>query len=459
MEFGNKEQRRISKLQVLLACMLAVTLLLAGCSSGNQGGEKESASTSQSTASDGTSQSISNNPKTIPKDTKATLNVLNWGNPQEAEAYNKAIARFNEKYPNVKVVNNLTPVSSWSDYVDKWMTQVVAGDSPDVINLAIEGTRLAVDKQLLMPLNDLVEGDAAVKEQLAGVPKTVMNAFTVDNNLYLLPNGMQTMVIYYNTKIFKDKGVEPPKGDWTWEDFLSIAKKLTYGEGSDKVYGFGLQDGFFQLSPWWITNGTGPVTEDYKNSNLSDPKFIEAIQFIHDLVRKYKVSPDPLGLDVISQFSSGKLAMVGAGRWPLNSWKKEGFKDFDIVPWPKKTASGTVFGTAGWGIGSSTKNKELAWELIKEFNSVTTQKELMEIGQQIPVLKSLAQDPSFLSTPPANVRLLWEVVDTAKPVASPPFFRDMEQIVMRNIEKVLAGAADPKTAMEQADKELKEAIK
>lgn len=178
-------------------------------------------------------------------------------------------------------------------------------------------------------------------------------------------------------------------------------------------------------------------------------KFVETVQFITDLVQKHQVSPDPLGLDVISQFGSGKLAMVGAGRWPLNGWKESGFTEFDVVPWPQKTASGTVFGTAGWGIGSATKNQELAWELIKEFDSVATQQETIEIGQQIPVLESLAQQPSFLSTPPANIELLWTAAQTANPVAVPIFFRDMEQIVMRNIEKSLAGEASLQEAMIQ----------
>ncbi|XID93906.1 ABC transporter substrate-binding protein [Paenibacillaceae bacterium WGS1546] len=435
-------------MKLFIVFVVSFALLLAGCSSETQDGETGTAGPTEANSGGAGN----------PKDIKAKLNVLNWGNPKEAEAYKKAIARFNEKYPNVEVANNLTPVASWSDYVDKWMTQVASGDSPDVINLAIEGTRLAVDKQLLMPLNEWIEGDAEVKELIGGVPAPVLSAFTVDDNTYLLPNGMQTMVMYYNTKIFEEKGIEPPKPDWTWEDFLAIAQKLTYGDGSDKVYGFGLQNGFFQLSPWWITNGTSPVTADFEGSNLSDPKFVETVQFITDLVREYKVSPDPLGLDVITQFGSGKLAMVGAGRWPLNGWRESGFTDFDVVPWPQKTASGTVFGTAGWGIGSATKNKELAWELIKELDSAATQQETMKIGQQIPVLESLAQQPSFLNTPPANIELLWSAAQSATPVAAPAFFRDMEQIVMRNIEKSLAGKSSPQEAMNQADKELKEAI-
>lgn len=57
------------------------------------------------------------------------------------------------------------------------------------------------------------------------------------------------MVIYYNTKIFKDAGIEPPKPDWMRDDFLGIAKKLTTGSGADQVFGFGIPNFNFGLQP------------------------------------------------------------------------------------------------------------------------------------------------------------------------------------------------------------------
>lgn len=455
--FKNRVKSSTALFMTIVLLVFAVGCSQKSASSANA--EPLNSTNTSNTKSIPESSEMSGEGETVSNDVKATIKVLNWGNLQEAEAYNKAIGRFNQKYPNVKVINNLTPVASWSDYVDKWMTQVASGDSPDVINIAIEGARLAVDKELLMPLNQYIDVDESAKKHFSEVPQPLIDAFTVDGSTYLMPNGWQTMVMYYNTKIFKEKGIEPPSPDWTWDDFLSIAQKLTYGEGSSKVYGFGQSWGFFQLSPWWITNGTSPITGDYQGSNLKDPKFVETLQFISDLFKKYKVSPDPIGIDVYSQFASGNLAMVGGGRWPLKGWKDSNFQDFDIVPWPKKETSGTVFGTAGWGIGKSTENKELAWELIKEFESVETLRQNMEIGQQIPALESLSKEASFLATPPANVQLLWSVLDKAKPVAAPVFFRDMEQVVMRNMENVMSGSATPEKAMEQAHKELEGAIK
>jgi multiple sugar transport system substrate-binding protein len=88
---------------------------------------------------------------------------------------------------------------------------------------------------------------------------------------------------------------------------------------------------------------------------------VEAAQFIHDLVHVHGVSPDPIGLNVYDQFAAGKFAMTAAGRWPVTGWVTNGFTDFDVVPWPKKVASSTVFGCGGWGISPQSKNPELAF--------------------------------------------------------------------------------------------------
>lgn len=55
---------------------------------------------------------------------EVTLRVLNWGNTDEEKIANDAIARFNEENPNVKVEQTCVPVESWSDFIQKWITNV-----------------------------------------------------------------------------------------------------------------------------------------------------------------------------------------------------------------------------------------------------------------------------------------------------------------------------------------------
>ena len=56
--------------------------------------------------------------------TKATISMINWGDPGDDKVYDAAVSRFNKKYPNVKVKSSFVTIKSWPDYIDKLVTSV-----------------------------------------------------------------------------------------------------------------------------------------------------------------------------------------------------------------------------------------------------------------------------------------------------------------------------------------------
>lgn len=392
------------------------------------------------------------------KDTgNKVLRVLNWGNTEEEKIANEAIARFNENNPDVEVKQTCVPVTSWSDFIQKWITMSTSGEAPDVINIGLEAVQMAVSNDLLMPLDEIVSEDqdlSKVKEEYA---PTLLDGFSVDDNLYGLPNGTQTMVMYYNKTMFDEAGLEYPKDGWTWDEFYEDAKKLTKSDGS--VYGFGLSSSYFQLTPWWSTNNTALVDEN-QNPALNSKKMVESVEFLDKLVKE-KVTPDPISSDVYTMFSSKQLAMVGAGRWVLNTWQDAGLTnaDFDCVQWPVNEKEGSVFGGAAWCISKNTENKELSIELLKSLVSEETLKAVAAGGQQVPPTESLATDTEIMGTTPDNIEGIWKAVTVASPVAAPTYFGDLEQTTLRCMEEVFSGGKDVQQALDDAQKEVEEKAK
>ena len=386
------------------------------------------------------------------------LTTYNWGSADEAAAYAAAFERFSAEFGDVKVVDNITVVQGWADYADKLITQIAGGNAPDLINIAIEGVRLAVAKGLLAPLDDLVAASPKARGLLDKIPRQLKEALSVDGKLYEIPAGWQVMVIYYNTRMFDAAGVPRPRPGWTWDDFVETAKALTRGEGADKVYGYGMPWFDFAHHPWYLTNGTYPVTDDYAASNLTDPKMAEAATFLHDLVHVHGVSPDPFGLNVYDQFANGRLAMTSSGRWPVPGWVKGGFTDFDIAPWPSKETGQTVFGCAGWGVSPESKHPELAFNAILELVSLETVVQVMEIGTAIPIYREAAERESFLAAPP-NARLFHSAIEQSRPVASPRYFNSLVRIVERAMDEIITRSASPADALASADRELTRAIR
>jgi multiple sugar transport system substrate-binding protein len=393
-----------------------------------------------------------------PADIEATLTTFNYGDAAQQKVYADAIGRFNQKYPNVTVKDNYTPFVLWSEYANKLTTLVAGGQVPDVIHVAIEGTRLVVSKGLMEPLDDLIAADPAMQDLIANeFEQPLLDAFTVDGKLYQVPVEWNNMVIFYNTKMFADAGLTPPTVEWTWDDFLNAAKTLTSGSGGDKTYGFGIPFFTFGLVPWFLTNSTYPLTEDWSDSNLNDPKVLETVTFLHDLIHVHGVSPTVEGTDNEQLFAAGKLAMGGWGRWPISGFVDAGFRDFDIQYWPRKTAATSIHGIGGWGIAPQSENKALAWELVKVLTDAQVNTDTVNAGVSIPAMRSAAETPEFLNFPP-NAKIYYESLSDTKPVPSPANFNEFESIFIRHLGEIFSGNTSPEDGLAAAHEELTAAM-
>jgi multiple sugar transport system substrate-binding protein len=96
-------------------------------------------------------------------DTKGSLVLFDFGDANDKQIRDATIARFNKRYPNVKVTDQCTPISSWSDYLDKLIAQVASGKTPDLIHIATEGAQLAIRKNLVISLDEFTKSDASAK--------------------------------------------------------------------------------------------------------------------------------------------------------------------------------------------------------------------------------------------------------------------------------------------------------
>ena len=202
------------------------------------------------------------------------------------------------------------------------------------------------------------------------------------------------------------------------------------------------------------------LKNDLTEANLDDPKFLEAVKFLHSLVYEHAVSPDPANTDpnaVFQLFAAGKIAMTGGGHWPMQFFAANNFKDFDVLPWPKKASKSTVFGVDGWGISPKTKNPELAWELLKELASAESQRQAAGSGVAIPARRSAAESEEFRKQ--LRVRSCsTKASATLNRYRLPKNYSDVERIFMRHLGTVMANEVTPENALKEAQVELSEAM-
>jgi multiple sugar transport system substrate-binding protein len=390
-----------------------------------------------------------------------TLTYVNYSTGVDKAMWDSLIADFSKLHPNITVKYQPVPGESWGDYFDKLATMIAGGNPPDVSRVAIEGARLVVARNLATPLDDFMKRDSEIDEYLKDVSPRLLEVFRVDGKTYELPFDWNNMVMYYNTKMLQEAKLEPPRKEWTKDEFVAMAQKLTKrsGSGEPDVFGFGFAIQYFSATiPWMFANGTNILSDDWSKSNLKDPKVLEVLQFMQDLVWKYKVSPKPPAFhgDIYSLMAAGKIAMAGGGRWPVLQMTKAGFSDFDVQYFPRWREQVTEYGVGGFVIMKSTKYPQEAWQFSKFLTTKRALETLTRVGQAIPSRRSIAASSAMFELPPKNAKIFYESIEgvNAKPVPSPATYNRIEATWRRYLGRVLANEMAPAAALEEADKEF-----
>ena len=296
-------------------------------------------------------------------DDAVTIRYGIWDSNQEPTL--RAIAdKFEEENPDIKVEIELTP---YKEYFTALETGATGGSAPDVFWMNAPHVTEYARGGMLTDLSPLIEGSETVAKE--DFPESLINLYTVDGTWYGMPKGFDTIAVWYNKEIFDNAGVDYPTDDWTWDDFVSIAEKLTDPEQG--IYGAAVQ--LDEQAGWYNTIGSFGgyvISDDKKTSGFDDPKTKAGIQCWADLIEK-GVSPTYAQLsDTSSQnmFESGKLAMQWNGSWSVSEYLGiDEIKDkIDVVALPTVDGNRScVIHGLGNVIFSQTQHPEEAWKFVE----------------------------------------------------------------------------------------------
>ena len=141
-----------------------------------------------------------------------------------------------------------------------------------------------------------------------------------DDKYWALIGNSQPRFVYLNKNALDEAGLKVPT-DWTWEEYMDYAKKLTKGTGATKRYG-----AFYQVprpsEPVTVLKGGDFIYKDDCTTNFDDPLFLQALKMRLQMQDTDK-SMAPLGdvtagkLQPYSEFLTGKTAMLIEGSWIL----------------------------------------------------------------------------------------------------------------------------------------------
>jgi multiple sugar transport system substrate-binding protein len=382
--------------------------------------------------------------------------VCAWqGNANEVKAMQTVFDKFHAKNAQIKVNVQLIPSNSlWGVYFEKILTMIAGGNSPDIGRVPTEGVLLAATKNLLLPLDSMITHDAFMDDYFNDVPAKLTDSFRYKGKLLGLPVDWNDLMITYNTAIFKKLGIPQPGPNWTGDDFRSIAKKIQ----ASGPYGFiPWAGGTFFVAGWVMAAGGSLYNKDLTKSNATDPANVKALQLLQDLIYKDKSVARPNGQDFALE-QAGRVGMIAAGRWAVNTYEVANFHDYNAQLLPKIGPNRKeIFGVGALPIFRQSKYPEEAFTAMKYVLSREAMSIQTKLGNSNPPRRSMGLNPS-LAIPPGNpgynYKVFFDALAAAQPVPAPPQFNELEVAINAGYTKLLANEVDAATMLKALDTQL-----
>lgn len=341
------------------------------------------------------------------QDSKTTLTYLTMESlPEQRWALKQLVKKFEEKNPDIRV-----KVEYSSAGFQKLKIRIAGGEAPDVFYYTTDRMPSLVYRNALLDMTPFVENDPDV-DLKNYFPETVRSS-QIDGKLYLFPFHFSTDLLFYNRDLFDAVEVPYPTVDWSWDDFLQTAKKLTRVENKRVV-----QYGTLQPRTLLMVRSFGGECFDSGLNKvlIESPQTKKALSYLVDLESKHNVAPSPGQIkdiekeDGLDLFSTGKVAMFVGRTYMVSELSKISRFSWDVAPVPKGKKRYSRLAVGGNCISKTTKNPEAAWKFVKFYSGY----EGSRIGglsrNCVPALEKIARSPLFLYAPPSNADVLIDSV-------------------------------------------------
>jgi multiple sugar transport system substrate-binding protein len=342
---------------------------------------------------------------------QVTIKFSNWDGGETLDAYNTAIAKFEELHPNIKIEMVNIP----SEYDTKLTAMIAGGTAPDVAIL--ESSTIAftlAEEGKVYNLYELQEADPTYAEH--PILETLAYNWAPDKRMgYAL--GPQVVCLYYSKPALEAAGVKPAESyedAWTWDQFVENAKLLTLDN-----QGRNANDPAFDVNnvvqwgctvPTWYATGysvlMGSQGADYTNADgtalaiFDDPAMADSIQKLADLIYVHHVAPSPSQSSsmpgMVDAFATGAYAMNINGHWNNLNLMTEGV-DYDLMPVPKTDKPFTRLMGGCLSILSSTQHPKEAWEFYKFMADPENTLSMIDNGLWMPMSTEWYTNPELIA--------------------------------------------------------------
>ena len=314
-----------------------------------------------------------------------------WG-AGYVEGFQALINEFNDKKTGVTIDFDPGVVSAGStNYWDK-LTAAMAGNvGPDVFLMNTNARTWATQGQM-RALDDLIKKDKTAQDQNNSTLKAFKDWYDLNGKQMGWAWDYSTIVTMVNVGHLREAGLKPPAelGDkWDWNMYREYGQKLNKpGQRWGAFAEAGYETGWLNFVR---ANGGDYFTDDRKRCILGDPKCVEAVEYLANLIIKDRYAPTrqeiTANVGKVDMFINGQVSMTTNGDWNMTDVTRRATSnlEWDVAPIPFKGGkTGNSANLRGVVINTQSKNIEPAFEWMKFLLTKPVQDRVPKLFGEVP---------------------------------------------------------------------------
>ncbi len=367
-------------------------------------------------------------------------------------------AEFEEK-TGIKV--NLIEVE-WDTMVNKQAVALTAREPTyDIVDCGSFMLPEYVPSGLYDDISDLFPPD--VKEKYMD---GIVEAVTIDGKVYAAPLMASWTIMFYNTQMFEEAGLDPNKPPRTWDELVRYGKALesptTYAYTDSLGPGEYVTTAFFR----WAKSAGAKISEWRGNKvywMLNSPECIKAAEFLKRMLDEGTMdagAPTYYQQQIADLFGKGHAAMFV--NWDMMQLT---FKDPEQSPYAGKIKAaampgiregltGSIEGHEFMAVTAPSLHKEAARKFIQYVSSVeNVRRRAIEQGMT-PVYKELFNDPEVKKVIPLDV--VFESAANCYYRPAIPEYTEISDIISTEVQNILVNNKNIRQALSDANDKANE---
>jgi len=433
------KQRPARRWRVSLAGLLAVpvtaVLVLAGCgtdsnSNGSSGG--------------------------------TTIQIWQGWTGAEAQAFKHLAAVYEHAHPSQKIdslyVNN-------DDTLQKVLTAVRGGSPPDIAYLYGSWAPNVAQIPQVVNLTKVVQRPGVNWNDFWVGERDVA---TVNGKVIGIPALVDNLAVVYNKTLFAQAHLPVPTANWTWDQFVADAKKLT--DPAKKQFGTayvtpGTEDTVWHWEALLWEAGGSLLTAGNKKAAFDSAAGLASLNTLRTMaVTDKSMYLDPTDSAYANLFNSGKIGMLVTGPWDLSGFPNVHY-GVQVMPAYPGSSGGhqTISGPDNWVIFNNGASQVSAAEKFLLWITAPAQVKYWSLHTgDLPTRASVGNAAGFNqqmdSTLPDVSAFVANLANVKQARPQIPTYPKISQVLGNMIVSVLLGKTQPQAALSSAAQQVNQIL-